>query len=313
MESSSTSVIAAADKDDDPVDNIVPWTDARIRWVEDYVDDDKNKDNRVDKDGDDDDDDDDSVAFLDPFADLNPMETFQFDFATCHNNNNAIHVTIHGYKRDADAVWESTGLTLWKAAEYLCTYMAAAQKNQELLDQKSVLELGAGLGLCGVTAHLLGAARVCITDGDSAALQHLRQNVAANVTSSSSSSETSTTVTVRQLLWGRETTHTFIQQQAATQNEKSSLYQVIIASDIVYAAVIVEPLWETVSMLLEKTADAVFVMAYARRDVPVTIQDVIQAGNHAGFDAKLMAEDPSGIWVYEFRWKEEYLLEAPPA
>eukprot|EP00953_Heterococcus_sp_UTEX-ZZ885_P019678 10986-Heterococcus_DN1.PRE.2 len=42
-------------------------------------------------------------------------------------------------------------------------------------------KLGAGLGLVGLVAHKLGAARVVLTDGDDSALQLMQANVAANV------------------------------------------------------------------------------------------------------------------------------------
>ena len=157
---------AATQNDDD--DDEIPWTDDRIRWVEDF----QKEKNKPDDDDEEEEEEEEEVPFLDPFADPHPMQTFDFAFATTDNNDDnqtKIHVTVQGYKRNADAVWQSTGLTLWKAAEFLCRYLVQHQE-RFVHCQCDILELGAGLGLCGLVAHLLGATHVCITDGDTDAL-----------------------------------------------------------------------------------------------------------------------------------------------
>lgn len=103
----------------------------------------------------------------------------------------------------------------------------------------------------------------------------------------------------RQLIWGHDTSRTFLQRHCHGEP-----FDVLIASDIVYALVIVEPLWETVRLLLRRTGDAFFLMAYARREVPVTIDMVLEAANQAGFCYNLVDEDPKGIWIYKFWWKQ---------
>ena len=49
-----------------------------------------------------------------------------------------IDINIRGYKTDADQIWESTGLTLWRASDYLCEYQ---MKNNEIFQGKRVLEV----------------------------------------------------------------------------------------------------------------------------------------------------------------------------
>ena len=290
------------------------WTDDRIRWIEDNHDQQLSRDKGPDNNNEDED-----RAYLDPFVDENPYETFAYE-----------SVSVHGYKRDADAVWKSTGVTLWRASEYLCDYLTQRVKQQQQdatptstssssaddtiqSNKLHILELGAGLGLCGLWMHhLLPTSDVCITDGDTDALKLLRENVKRNQLQSPTPSSTSQigTVTVRQLLWGRDTTQTFMlqqQQQQPSSSHYNERYDMVLASDIVYAAIIVQPLWETVSLLLKKTKSAVFIMAYAKRDVPVTIQHVLDTAKNNRFTYTLVAEDPKGIWVYEFKWKQEQL------
>jgi predicted nicotinamide N-methyase len=261
------------------------WTDDRIRWTEDKH---EGEGDGKDKDISEEDDD---MAFIDPFKDSNPFTNFEFEFDA------DIHIVLRGYKTDADQVWQSTGVTLWRAAEHLGKYLAG-QSNTIQWEKCRVLELGAGLGLCGILAHRLRGKYVCITDGDTDALKLLRENIETNRLADSSHEDGNETVVARQLLWGQATAQSFVERYGA--------FDVIIASDIIYAAVIVEPLWETVQTLLPRTSQARFIMAYARRKVPITIDKVLGAGDLAGFRCELVKEDDDeGIWIYEFRWKPE--------
>ena len=46
-------------------------------------------------------------------------------------------------------------------------------------------------------------------------------------------------------------------------------------------------------------------MAYAKRDVPVTIDMVLESATKAGFSYELVDEDPEGIWIYNFWWSND--------
>eukprot|EP00804_Cyclotella_cryptica_P030592 CCRYP_020006-RB/>CCRYP_020006-RB protein AED:0.37 eAED:0.37 QI:0/0/0/1/0/0/3/0/177 len=176
-----------------------------------------------------------------------------------------MEVVIRGYKTNADEVWKSTGLTLWKASHYLCQYQV--EHAHTLFRGKRVLELGAGLGLNGILAwKIILDNCVCITDGDSDALVHLRQNIQRNRTENSNDH---VRVSCHQLLWG--------------------------------ASTIIAPLWETIQTLLDR--QGVFVMAFARRKVPVSIELVLKQAERFGFGYELAKEDmEEGIWVYTFKF-----------
>ena len=250
--------------------------------------------------------------------DPDPFEIFSFKFQlpeyqhqlTNNNNynesnyNSTLNIHIRGYKTDADEVWQSTGLTLWRASHYLCEYQI--ENHRKLFqNNKRTLELGAGLGLNGILAWKLmkrsndDSSHVCITDGDSDALVQLRDNVKRNRTSANESDDADADdgkVSCHQLIWGKESATQFL-----TQIAKNQKYDVIIASDIIYSLVIVEPLWQTVQLLLKKEG-GIFVMAYARREVPVSIVLVLKASIAHGFSHELVKENATdGIWVYEFR------------
>jgi hypothetical protein len=181
----------------------VQWTDDAIRWQGGLHGDLRDEQSNAN-------DDRDNECMVDPFADPDPTElqTYQFvvpsfdglgirscDSGSCDaaagaadkDEGTKIEVTIRGYKTGADAVWKSTGLTLWKASLYLCQY----QVENPHLFQGRVLELGAGLGLNGILGWKMMCAfpsesagdyenSVCITDGDSDTLVHLRENIQRN-------------------------------------------------------------------------------------------------------------------------------------
>jgi len=249
---------------------------------------------------------------VDPFKDPDPFELFSFQFERPDDKEKSIDIQIRGYKTDADEVWQSTGLTLWRASDYLCQYQM--DNLQTLFQNKRILELGAGLGLNGIlawrscTGDSTSSSEVCITDGDSDALVHLRGNVERNrpTTESGAGDDGVGKVSCHQLIWGKQSSEHFLSHIANDQT-----YDVILASDIIYSAVIIEPLWETIETLLRRPKDGeeggVFVMAYARRkDVPVSIELVLDAAVESGFVYELVKEDDEdGIWVYTFRFSEE--------
>lgn len=292
-----------SDEDPDTTASIeeVKWTDDSIRWEGGL----NVKTSTTDEGIDDDDSDDDENYMVDPFADPDPFEIFPFQFEHPDNKGKSINVQIRGYKKDADEVWQSTGLTLWRASDYLCQYQ---MENMHLFQNKRTIELGAGLGLNGILAWRSTVSfpnsEVCITDGDSDALVHLRENVERN--NQTTNDEDIGKVSCRQLIWGKDSSENFLERIANNQK-----YDVIIASDIIYAAVIVEPLWETIRALLKQPSDGdeeggVFVMAYARRtNIPVTIEVVLKAAIENGFVYELVKEDDDdGIWVYTFHFGE---------
>jgi predicted nicotinamide N-methyase len=302
------------------IDEVI-WRDDSIRW-EGGLRDDAKKKTSVSKDAERGNEessssDDEQEFMIDPFADPDPFELFSFDFRL--PDKNTVSIQIRGYKTNADEIWQSTGLTLWRASSYLCEYQIE-QYPRLFGSNKRVLELGAGLGLNGILAWKLmsscGAEKnesgngnddtddglrkstgeVCITDGDSDALVHLRDNVERNRSLGSNETTTTTIVSCHQLIWGKKSSENFL--ECISHNEK---YNVLLASDIIYSPVIVEPLWETVQTLLTPL-HGVFLMAFAKRKVPVSIDMVLQAAVEKGFEYDLVKEDlEEGIWVYEFR------------
>jgi predicted nicotinamide N-methyase len=148
---------------------------------------------------------------------------------------------------------------------------------------------------------------VIVTDGDSDALIYLRDNVNANEINDGGK------VSAQQLIWGKETSKEFQQNHCGNEEEEppckaQSTFDLIIASDIIYAKCIVEPLWESIDTLL--SPNGVFVMAYALREVPVSIDDVTEMGDKFGFEAECTQQNDKGnIFVYHFRRRGEQQID----
>ena len=119
-----------------------------------------------------------------------PRGEFELEF------ENGIKVCLKGIKAKYPMFLQSTGLTLWQSSKNLCSHLC---ENPHIVRNKSVVELGAGLGLAGIVAFKLGAERVVLTDGDTDTLDNMRENVRLN----NKDSETQNLITCKQLRWGR--------------------------------------------------------------------------------------------------------------
>jgi len=152
-----------------------PWTDDRIRWVEDdsyygeknrHRGDKEHENSRAEPNADNHDaDDGDTPPPPDLFQDPDPTTSFAYRFerpppresgsraASAGEDPSTprattttppppafIDIELRGYKAEADEIWRSTGLTVWKASEHLCEYLV---KNAAVLrgDGKRILEV----------------------------------------------------------------------------------------------------------------------------------------------------------------------------
>ena len=105
-----------------------------------------------------------------------------------------------------------------------------------------MLEVGAGLGLCGIAAHYLGAASVVMTDGDTQTSEKLRENVRENC--SDDDAEAKNAIDCRQLIWGSPHMERFANDEGQ--------YDLVLGADVVYTPESREPLFDTVAHLLKK-------------------------------------------------------------
>mmetsp|Transcript_59197 Transcript_59197/g.175950 ORF Transcript_59197/g.175950 Transcript_59197/m.175950 type:complete len:132 (+) Transcript_59197:681-1076(+) len=129
-----------------------------------------------------------------------------------------------------------------------------------------------------------------MTDGDTDVLAQLRENIERNTDNKFGS------IACCQLLWGSETSKNFLERYGCGKT-----FDVLLAADIVYSPIIIQPLWETVQTLLNRTT-GIFVLAYTQRDLKVSIGDVLSAAQEAGFLFEGPEDNSEGIYI--FRWKD---------
>jgi hypothetical protein len=281
--------------------------------------------------------DDETPDMGDLFADPDPLDTFHFEwtvpclpFATHEQPNQnqnelsdnhpstktrTVSITLTGHKAELGQTLHSTGLTLWRASELLCDYMirqsahmnnknsaaSGAEMMMNRTKQKNVLELGAGLGLCGILAyHLWQTAHVnvVLTDGDTDALAFMRSNVATNCHTSTSTSismdekienaeKGGRSIQCRQLVWGDKERLDDLRRQYETG------FHLVLGSDIIYVEEILDPLFQSVQRLLAD--DGQFWLAYARRNVKIDL--VLETATRYGFTYET-PDDTEGVFVF---------------
>lgn len=133
------------------------------------------------------------------------------------------------------------------------------------------LQLGAGLGLCGILAKHMNASTVILTDGDTDTLANLRLNVNRNCVASL---EGCSAIECKQLIWGQNVDQ-FIQKSGGS-------FDTILGSDVTYAEDAIEPLFQTVEQLLPADRNrGHFLLAYTHRNV--SIESILEIAKRSGF------------------------------
>jgi hypothetical protein len=264
------------------------WIEAPGGWggnpssaEEDTNDDDDGDNNDDDNDGDNDE----ESSPFDLFANVDKSLKFPFDVVTTTmtmtttttttkdktktKTNIVKRIYLSGYKLDSDETAQSTGVTLWDAAPRLAKYIMnhehelltnlnndnnneEEESNSMIITGKRILELGSGLGLCGIVAYHLGAKHVMMTDADTITLEKMRLNVKQNcscdndttdTTDTSDTSDTARSIDCKQLIWN---------EQLETFHNKYGNWDTILGADVIYTRESLEPLFDTVLFFLQQ-------------------------------------------------------------
>jgi predicted nicotinamide N-methyase len=291
----------------------------------------QDKNEQVDREEEDNDDDDWQMNHS-LFADPDPIQEFHLEWqvelplsnsvtslsaehqdATTNPNTNIIRtiaIDVRGHKPENGQTLSSTGLTLWRGSELLCNYLLQHapelfhyNSNSSFSSSTRVLELGAGLGVCGILAHLLGASHVVLTDGDSETLQWLRANVQRNAKKATTNTPSTTMmrITCAQLQWG-------LHLERFQQRHGISCFDIIMASDVIYVEEILHPLWQTIQILLSKGEGGRFLLSFVRRNVSWDL--VLQVADEYDMELLLDAsgkrqEFVDGVFVFKRKQRND--------
>lgn len=181
-----------------------------------------------------------------------------------------------------------SGQYLWPAAAAMGQYLV---DNWDTLQSSSILELGAGVGLAGLVASKLkGTKRVVLTDYDHGSLQLLNDNKELNKTATDTCS-----ITVEFLEWGKTFTtnnsssssnriskdcnisssdasnnSNIISNNIKPSNSDDNLFPLILGTDLLYCAEIVDPLFKSVVLLMTPSKSSRFILTssfYTEKDI----------------------------------------------
>ena len=154
------------------------------------------------------------------------------------------------------------GLHCWDSASLLCDYMASPEHAPTFRRHASVLELGAGPGLCGLLNHaLFGGAperTVVLTDGQPAACALLAKNVGINVADEE--------VHVCRLRWGAADDLSGLPLPA---------FDAVLAADCTFSEALNPLLVATAATLLAPGRGSVFLLAVASRNSQLIIPQLV--------------------------------------
>ncbi|KAJ1437205.1 hypothetical protein B484DRAFT_324731 [Ochromonadaceae sp. CCMP2298] len=215
-------------------------------------------------------------------------DVFKIEYAS-KDGQREVKYELKGIKRELSQTLNSTGLTIWRAAEHLGQFVT---DHPELFQGRSICELGAGLGLVAVLIDKLGYSNnkdtegslLVATDGDEDTVSLLIENKFGNGCSFDASF----------LYWGKYDEFLTLYPQK---------FEVLMAADVIYEEAQVEPLVETVCAIMKENT-GVFYLAFARRNVKIDL--VFEKAAASGLKWSIVDDTPEGIGgvepIYCFTW-----------
>ncbi|KAM7254186.1 hypothetical protein ACFE04_031868 [Oxalis oulophora] len=150
-----------------------------------------------------------------------------------------------------------TGSWVWDSALILSQWIHTHLD----FTNKSVLELGSGTGLPGLTAAQLGARRVVLTD-IGALVPGMLKNVEAN--------RLGERVEVRELMWGNE--------ESLSQLEELGEFDIVLMSDVFYDADVMVDLGETLRRVCRERSVEVWAASEIRPWTRECLNELVSQG-----------------------------------
>jgi SAM-dependent methyltransferase len=238
-----------------------------------------------------------TFTYYRPAADNDDVVHGQHEYAPLHIKVESATSTIGGNivsnKHDA------TGIMIWPATHLLCQHLAGTSRSSgedngghsarhgQLGGADTVLELGCGVGLVGITAMKQQAHSPLLwvsTDMDQRALDLCRRNFVLNGIEVNDEHADSK-VWTRTLAWGgQDRADELLRELRGRVNESERFFDAVVGADIVYPSTcgkVLDCLFSTVDSLL--APGGTFWLSFATRDGPVTPSRLLEAASEAGF------------------------------
>jgi SAM-dependent methyltransferase len=234
-----------------------------------------------------------AFTYYRPATDNDDVVHGQHEYAQLHIKVESATSTIGGnivsQKHDA------TGIMIWPATHLLCQHLAGTSSSDEENDStrhgqldgaETVLELGCGVGLVGITAmkQVQSPLLWVSTDMDQRALELCRRNFVLNGVEVNDEHADSK-VWTRTLEWGdQDRANELLGELRRRVDESGRFFDAVVGADIVYPSTcgkVLDCLLSTVDSLL--APGGTFWLSFATRDGPVTPSRLLEAASEAGF------------------------------
>ena len=189
-----------------------------------------------------------SIGFM--FDDCHPKVTKDFTFS------DELTIRINLIGQEPGHV--QSGQYLWPAAEFASKYIKENWQSMSFLRANTIVELGAGCGLTGfAAAKITGARKLVSSDYDIGSLKLLRDNFELNFTNNMYDNKIS--FVVENLHWGCAIPSSVLDMIELFGVDNCNCVDMtndllIIGTDLIYSHDVVEPLFSTVSQLLQHVA-----------------------------------------------------------
>jgi predicted nicotinamide N-methyase len=168
---------------------------------------------------------------------------YKFDGDLVVNGSPILLSSPYDARPSSEAIDGDTGTAVWDAAILLAKFL---EENADLVQGKRVLEMGCGLGLCGIACTRLGSQHVTFTDMEYI-LPTTRMNIFHNHIESVSS--------VTSLDW-------FLPKEAKIDWKS---VDVVIATDVVWLDNLIDPLINTLRFACECNPNLIVLLSNQRR------------------------------------------------
>jgi predicted nicotinamide N-methyase len=182
---------------------------------------------------------------------------------------------------------EISGQKVWCGSLSVCELI---MKNNDLVKDRLIVELGAGTGVLGMVCSRSGCRRLIVTDNDPQSITHMKSDLPRNGVAAG----------IEVLDWFKPGDMSFVKEAIA---QDGGLSLTVVAGDVLYKRVLLEPFFNTVKQLLQLQQGSNMYLCHIPR-AGVEQADVVSMAQSLGLQIDSL---PGELWKNE----EEVLNYCP--